>query len=505
MKRILLAWIGQTDLDAPSDPVKIGLGPIACALTENVADEAVLLNNYPTEKVGPYEMWLRAVSKVPFQIRQFDLSSPTNFREIYNAANTACDEVIGRGEKGNKLIFHLSPGTSRMVAIWIILSKTRFPADLIESTKEQGVAEVEVPFDISAEFIPDIVRTQSQELSLSLAALPPKTPDFNKIIHRSREMERVVEKARRVALWEDIHVLVEGESGTGKELVARAIHSASQRKHKDIVCINCGAIPSQLIESELFGHERGAFTDAIKAKIGVFEAADGGTLFLDEIGEMPLQAQVKLLRVIQEKEVTRIGSTTPIRVDVRIIAATNKSLVDEIAAGRFREDIFFRLAGALLKLPPLRERKGDIGLLINHFLGECNDEYADMPGYVLKKMSPGAKNVFLQYAWPGNVRELVNTIRRTAIWSRGGTVTEEEAREALLPIRSTENQGILNRPLEDGVNLPEIINEVARHYLTRALEEAVGNKTRAAKLVGLPNYQTFSNWLKKHNQDKPSR
>ena len=247
-----------------------------------------------------------------------------------------------------------------MAAVWVILAKTRFfPATIIESSEKHGVREVSVPFDISAEFLADLLRQPDRELERLSAGLPPQAAAFDDIIHRSLEMRRVILLARRVAPH-SVPVLIEGESGTGKELMARAIHHSSPRREERFISVNCGAIPENLVESELFGHEKGAFTGAVKMRKGHFEAASGGTLFLDEIGELPLPAQTKLLRVLQEKEVQPVGSSKPCPVDVRVISATNRTLTEEVAGGRFREDLFYRLAVAVLKLPPFRERGGDV-------------------------------------------------------------------------------------------------------------------------------------------------
>jgi transcriptional regulator with PAS, ATPase and Fis domain len=248
----------------------------------------------------------------------------------------------------------------------------------------------------------------------------------------------------------------------------------------------------------LFGHEKGAFTGADRLRKGHFESAHGGTLFLDEIGELPLSAQVKLLRVLQEGEVTRVGSSKPIKIDVRIIAATNRGLVSEIIVGRFREDLFYRLAVAILRLPPLRDRQGDLSLLIDHLLTTINEESKNEPGYKHKKLSASARNLLLQHNWPGNVRELYNTILRAAIWADNATIDSVDIRQALLPAVNSDTANILNRPLSDGIRLPEILETVARHYLERALHEAHGNKSKAAELIGLSSYQTFTNWLKKY-------
>ena len=295
-----------------------------------------------------------------------------------------------------------------------------------------------------------------------------------------------------------VPVLIEGETGTGKELVARAMHRASPRRERPFIAVNCGALPPDLVESELFGHEKGAFTGADRMRKGYFEAVSGGTLFLDEIGELPALAQVKLLRVLQEGEVIRVGATRAIGVDVRVIAATNRTLTQEITEGRFREDLYYRLAVAVLKLPPLRERTGDLGLLVDHLLDQINEESAHEPGYRNKRLSASARNVLLQHSWPGNVRELLNTLRRAAIWSDVETIEAEDVREALLPTPRDPRQEVLNRALGDGFSLPDLLANVARHYLARAMEEAAGNKSRAANLVGLASYQTLTNWLSKY-------
>jgi transcriptional regulator with GAF, ATPase, and Fis domain len=390
-----------------------------------------------------------------------------------------------------------------MAAVWIILGKTRYAAELIESSKRHGVQTASVPFDISAELIPDLLRVADKKLTELSQGSAPESARFGDIIYRSAAMQRLIEKAARAAL-RSFPVLIEGESGTGKELLARAIHTASPRAGKQLRIVNCGAIPAELVESELFGHEKGAFTGASQARPGYFEDADGGTLFLDEIGELPLNAQVKLLRVLQENEVTRVGATRARKIDVRIIAATNRDLMREVAAGRFREDLFFRIAVLLLKAPPLREREGDLGPLIDGLLARVNETSAGEPGFREKKLSPSARNLLLHHAWPGNVRELQNTLQRAAVWSEGETIGAEDINEALLPLRPPEgmSDGVLYRPIEEGIDLKWIIAKVARHYLRQAMEISHGNKTKAAELVGLPNYQTLTNWLARYDVEE---
>ena len=498
MAQILICWLGATDLKASSENEKVGLGPIAQAVKARGYDEIVLISNYGKDRSSKYIKWLHEKTPAKITAHYEFLSSPTNFGEIYQTASRLVSDRINEYGSSVSLTFHLSPGTPAMAAVWIILSKTRFPAELIESSLDHGVRTASIPFDMSAEFIPDLLRGPDKRLEKLAAGLPPEAPEFENIIHKSRVMSRVITKARHIAP-RSVPVLIEGETGTGKELLARAIHEASPRKGKPFLAVNCGAIPSELIESELFGHEKGAFTGADKQKPGYFEASDTGTLFLDEIGELPMSAQAKILRALQEKEITRLGATQTIKFDVRIIAATNRNLIDEVAANHFRSDLFYRIVVAVLKLPPLRERPGDVSLLIDRLLDQVNKESVDEPGYKYKKISASAKNLMLQHVWPGNVRELQNTLRRSAIWSVDPTIDIQDIREAMLPIININNDKLFDRPIKDGINLPELMEKLAQHYLKRALNEANGNKTKATELVGLPSYQTFSNWLKKYH------
>jgi len=497
--RILFCWLGATDLKAPTGEIDIGLGPVAQAAKARGYKEIVLLNNWESTAAEKYITWLQKQTSSQITLQHILLTGPTNFGEIYQAASKSISEKIQENGPNVDLIFHLSPGTPAMAAVWILLAKTRFPAELIESSREHGVRTASVPFDISADFIPELLRKPDKTLQHLAAGLPAEAPEFGDIIHRSEVMQRVVLKARRIAP-RSIPVLIEGESGTGKELFARAIHDANPRKDRPFVAINCGAIPAELVESELFGHEKGAFTGATAARIGHFEAAHQGTIFLDEIGELPKEMQVKLLRAVQEGEVKRIGATQPRKIDIRIVAATNRNLIDEVAGGSFREDLFYRLAVAVIKLPPLREREGDVSLLIDQFLERINRESTNEPGYKQKKISASARNLLLLHSWPGNVRELQNTLTRAAVWSLDEELGEDDIREALLPVPAS-GKGcdmILNQPLGPGIDLPEIMKTVAVHYLERGLSESHENKTKAAKILGLPSYQTLTNWLKKY-------
>ncbi len=495
---LLCAWIGVADLMA-ARPDRTGQGPIAAALVAGDFDAALLLADWPQADADRFEIWLKALApKVDLRVVRTPLSQPNAFGEIYRSAIAAIDEGVKQFRRPPKLTFHLSPGTPAMASIWLILSKTRYDAALIESSRDQ-INIVDAPFDLAAELLPDLLRDADRRLGAASAEKPWGETRFGNILYRSEQMARVVTLARKAALRR-VPVVIEGESGTGKELLARAIHSEGPRHDRPLIVLNCGAIPRDLVESQLFGHRKGAFTGAIADHIGVFEAADQGTLFLDEIGELPLDAQVKLLRVVQESEVVRVGDTRPQSIDVRIIAATNRNLFGEVKAGRFREDLFYRLAVLMLKLPALRQREGDIGHLIEGLLARVNDEMTGEPDVTPKSLSAGARNRLLAHSWPGNVRELQNTLRRLCVWTEGATIRAADIDDAILAdyMEASPALSALERPIGNGFSLEAVLDEVARHYVVRAIKEAGGNKSKAARLVGFSSYQRFENWQRKY-------
>jgi len=296
--------------------------------------------------------------------------------------------------------------------------------------------------------------------------------NFGAIIGESPAMRQVKALLGRVADSPASTLLLTGETGTGKDLAAKAVHYNSGRSTKAFVNITCSALPEQLLESELFGHERGAFTDARQQKRGLFETADGGTVFLDEIGEMTPALQAKLLRFLEERTFKRVGGLADLRVDVRVIAATNRNLEDEVKAGKFREDLFYRLQVMPIALPPLRERRGDVPLLAAFFIDRFNREFRKR----VRGLSASAKGVLEQYGWPGNVRELRNAIERAMLLIEGEWLEPEHFTTLTRSVAATQF-----RLPPEGVNL----DEVERQLLTQALERANGNQTQAAQLLGI--------------------
>jgi len=298
--------------------------------------------------------------------------------------------------------------------------------------------------------------------------------DFGGIIARSESMEKVFKMIAKVAEVRST-VLIAGESGTGKELVARAIHQASTRAKGAFVAINCGAIPENLLESELFGHRRGAFTDAHADKPGLFEEATGGTLLLDEIGELPLTLQVKLLRTLQESTIRRLGDTKDTPVDVRLVAASNRDLAAEVKAGRFREDLFYRLNVLPIKLPPLRERREDVPLLVEHFIERHNRRL----GTAVKGITAEAEKMLVAYEWQGNVRELENVIERAMVLTEGERITPDD-----LPDRVQQTRDAVHTTLSSGeLSVKKTVRIIEEELIRRALAKTGGNRTAAAKLL----------------------
>ncbi|MFY9398778.1 MAG: sigma-54 dependent transcriptional regulator [Desulfomonilia bacterium] len=323
---------------------------------------------------------------------------------------------------------------------------------------------------------------------------------FENIIGTSEKMQKVFGLIDKVAAT-DSTVLVLGESGTGKELVARALHYNSPRSQNAFVPVNCGAIPEELLESELFGHEKGAFTGAFRARIGRFELANGGSIFLDEVSEMSPNLQVKLLRVLQEREFERVGGVKSIRADVRIIAATNRNLEEEVEQGRFREDLYYRLNVIPINLPPLRERREDIPLLVKHFLNKYGkDMNPSLTGFSKKAM-----NLLMQYRWPGNVRELENLVERVVVLCEGTQVEPEDLPDKILAAGRTRGPSDLisiDLP-ESGIDLSTAVNEFEKSIIIQALNRSNWVKNRAAKLLNV-NRTTLVEKIKKQKLQKPA-
>ena len=411
-------------------------------------------------------------------------------REIFDLVITDLRMPKADGMAVLKAVKSSSPET-------VVLVITAFAtADSAVDAMKQGAYDyLTKPFQVDE--VQLIIRNALEKRRLSTENILLKREmasqsSFAQIIGQSEAIQKVFDVVRKVADAKS-NVLIFGESGTGKELVARAIHYNSARSPMPFVAVNCSAVPETLLESELFGHMKGSFTGAMANKAGLFEVANGGTIFLDEIGDTTPTIQVKLLRVIQEREFRRVGGTQDVKVDVRIVAATNKDLEKAVADGSFREDLYYRLDVIPIRLPPLRLRTGDIPLLVKHFL----EKFSQESGKPVPVLTSEAMHVLLGHEWRGNVRELENLIERVVAFSVGAPVSDDDIRGWLHRVVTPQQQGVPTDLPEDGLDLEGLINGIEKDLLLQALERAKWVKKKAARLLRL-NTRSFRYRLEKY-------
>lgn len=384
-----------------------------------------------------------------------------------------------------KNVKQIAPDT--IVVVFTAFGTTK---SAVEAMKLGAYDYIQKPFQMDEIrlVVKNALEKQKLRKDVSLLREQLAAPSLENIIGESAAMRELFSVISKCAS-SNANVLIMGESGTGKELVAKGVHSTSQRKDNHFVAINCAAIPEGLLESELFGYMKGAFTGAVSNKQGLFELANEGTLFLDEIGEMPISLQAKLLRVIEDGTYRRVGGVSDITVDVRIIAATNKNITELIDKGMFREDLYFRLNVLSLKISPLRERQDDIPLLVNHFLRKYSGNG--------KKFSESAMTLLNNYQWKGNVRELENIIERVILLSDSDVIDPESLPEEIRSRSSMEKVAVPS----GGIDIEKMMVDMERAYLLKALEKTNGVKTEAAKLLKL-TFRSFRHKLKKYGIDK---
>lgn len=494
MGKILVSWVGNADINGAKNNSGNAKGPLHAILSANHYDEVYLLHNQAPSVIRPVKEALLQICTSNIQACKAKLTSPIHFGDIYSALDATIKKAIANNPD-YQLYIQLTSGTPTMTAVSILVGKAKYPARFIQSSVEQGVKEEQIPFDIAADFLPSLVGRNTSQIKQLMAGDTAVNSAFDDIITRNANMVRLKHQAAILAV-RDVPVLITGESGTGKEMFATAIVNASNRKDKPFLTLNCGAIPPELVEATLFGHTKGAFTGATTAKKGYFEQCDGGTLFLDEFGDLTLSQQVRLLRVLQDGTFTPVGSTKELKVNVRIIAATNRNLVEEVAAGRFREDLFYRVAIGVLHLPPLRQRKEDIVPLAESLLEKINNEAVSQSGSNYKKLSVKAKNLIKTYVWPGNARELNATLLRASLWGAGESITDKDIQQASFQSTQKENS-LLAQDVSQGIDLEGLLDRVSVHYIEQGLAQTHGSKTKAAELLGFKNYQTLSNWMEK--------
>lgn len=503
MQEILLTFVGNRD-PFPSqspDADEADPGPILSLLQAREFGRVILFCTG-----GDYIERGRSVEEAAeglgitagFKFVTIEFDSPIDYVEIYGKLSAALETVRPSfAHHGGRLSVLLDPGTPQMQTAWFLLvASGTLKAQLLQGVPARfaGGAYKVRQVDVSPEHFPGI------SISASTASPAAADPGVRKsashesaedgrwtrgwqtnIVGTSAGLRSVMDQASRAARY-GVLVMIRGETGTGKELVARLIHQESDRSEKAFVAVNCAAISPALTESELFGHQKGAFTGADRDRLGQFRAADGGTVLLDEVGDLPLEAQAKLLRVIETQNVTPVGADKEIQVDVRIIAATNRDLEEQIAAGQFRRDLYERLAGITVEVPPLRERQEDIALLLRHFIGLWNTRYGEQKG-----LSDEVMHYLLEYPWPGNVRELQNAVSSMLAMGQSDRIGPELLPRPVTRHFSTRpSESVLSPDLpDDGVDLKAVMYNVEKEYYEQALERTGGNAEQAAKLLGV--------------------
>jgi two-component system response regulator PilR (NtrC family) len=438
------------------------------------------------------EKSMREVLKILLEGEKYEVVSASDGLEgLSYLANDIFDLVITDVRMPKVDGFELLKKTKEISPNTIVIMITAFGTTeaAIEAMKSGAYDYINKPFKIDEIRLIVEKALEKKRLSEEVSLLRKKvktTCRLENIIGQSPQMQELFRLIPKVA-QSSSNVLIAGESGSGKELVAAALHNLSNRKDRNFVAVNCAAFPEGLLESELFGHMRGSFTGALHNKQGLFEIADGGCLFLDEIGEMPINLQAKLLRVLENGSFRRVGGTTDIKVDVRVISATNKDVKEEIASSRFREDLYYRLNVVPIHIPPLRERKEDIPLLIEHFLRKISSQP--------RKVTSEAMRTLVSYPWKGNVRELENVIERTALLTEKEEITPAELPSEILGY--TDNTKEIPELTESGIDIDAIIGDLEKRYLLKALEKSGGVKKEAARLLNL-SFRSFRHRLSKY-------
>lgn len=498
MPDIFVSWIGNLDIDSIKDPESIS--PIISYFVpepfREKIDEIHLFSNFESNedkkyrgKTKDFETFCSSKGILKdrvFNIHEVKLPNPTDLKGIHEHISTELNQIKSKHKNEDiTWYFNINSGTRQMSLIFeMLVGAGVYNGHIYQTrpnkkTKRSEITKIDMPFTIRM--------------------LLNKETDFSELIYESKEMQSIIAKAERIAKYDDVTSLIIGETGTGKEEIAKVIKKNSSRNNKHFRSINCTALSESLIESILFGHTGNAFTGAGKDKIGYFEECDEGILFLDEIGDMPLGLQAKLLRVIQEGTITKVGSTEEIPVDVKIICATNKNIPKLIKDNKFREDLYYRINTITLYLPPLRKRGSEILKLAEYFLLYYNKKYSKIINYYHKEFSKAAEDFILNYNWPGNIRELKNFVQRICVSYDKKIIDIDDVKNELF-IEETANNfdfavdlGSINN------NLDQYIDNLKLEYIKQALIKTNNNKSQAAKLLGYKDKNNIDYYIKNNS------
>ena len=495
----LFTWLGNRDIENMEADKSAAIVAMATK-SQPPFDKIVILSNnredLSQQKWREFEHFIKK--------RMLTINRPSNDINVhlakidspidYQSIAVETEKWINKlSEEASLLSINLTSGTPAMTTLAVLLGKSKTNTQFLQTTPKNELQIIDIPIDFSQQY------TKSVEKNIAYTATSePKSPNqaFSELTVKSKAMKQVAHKAQRIAVSE-VPALILGETGTGKELMANAIHKASLRANKPIRIVNCGALAENIVDSTLFGHKKGAYTGATQDHAGLFEQADGGTLFLDEVGELKPDIQVKLLRALQQGEITRLGDTQTIQVDVRIIAATHQNLSQLVEQGLFREDLFYRLAVGIIKIPALRQRAEDLPLITEQFTQLINQVGSKHPDYISKKISDNGMKFISEQSWHGNIRELWSTLNRAFLWSDRDTITEIELADSM--ITRTKKNEVENITLSygDKVDIVQLTDNFQKKYVSAALEASGHVKKHATQMLGLKDHQTLTNWMKR--------
>ncbi|TDF38492.1 sigma-54-dependent Fis family transcriptional regulator [Alteromonadaceae bacterium M269] len=488
------SWLGNRDLDNMEQGNDAAITSLVLQ-SKTPFDKVVILANKDEEKWTNFEQFLKrklkAVGRPCFDIKVYkaNVENPIDYSAIAIETEKWFQWL---SSEASTLAINLTSGTPAMTTLSVLYGKAKDNVIFLQSSPKNSIEQVDIPVDFGRAYF----KSTSSHIAHRATTTPFIQNAFSKLTAKSAVMIELVDKAQRIASSE-VPVLILGETGTGKELMANAIHEASLRAKRPFRIVNCGALSESLIDSTLFGHKKGAFTGAHKDLPGLFEQADGGTLFLDEIGEMKPDIQVKLLRALQQGEITRLGDTKVIRVDVRVIAATHQNLNTLIDHGNFREDLFYRLAVGIINMPSLRERTDDIPEVVKQLTDQINEAASKHPHYISKNISESGIKFILSQAWPGNIRELWSTLNRAFLWTDSKVIGEKELATAVINRKISQQNNDVTLSFNDKVDIAQLTENFQKKYVEAALKASGNVKKHATQMLGLKDHQTLSNWMKR--------
>lgn len=488
------SWLGNRDLENMEQGNNAAIASLVLQ-SKTSFDKIVILANKDEEKWTRFEQFLKRKLKAAgrpclnIKVYKANVENPIDYSAIAIETEKWFQWL---SSEASTLAVNLTSGTPAMTTLSVLYGKAKDNVIFLQSSPKNSIEEIQIPVDFGRAYF----KSTSSSIA-NRAVSPPVIPNaFSKLTATSAAMIELVDRAQRIASSE-VSVLVLGETGTGKELMANAIHQASLRAKKPFRIVNCGALSESLIDSTLFGHKKGAFTGAHKDYPGLFEQADGGTLFLDEIGELKPDIQVKLLRALQQGEITRLGDTKVISVDVRVIAATHQNLTTLINQGGFREDLFYRLAVGIINMPSLRERIDDIPAIVKQLSDQINKSASKHPHYMSKNISENGIKFIISQAWPGNIRELWSTLNRAFLWTDSKLICEKELAKAVINRKVNEHNNEITLSFNDKVDIVQLTENYQKKYVEAALKASGNVKKHATQMLGLKDHQTLTNWMKR--------